>query len=460
MAPPPPPSAVDSQSASPAAAAEASEKWPGWPGDCVFRLIVPVTKVGSIIGRKGELIKKMCDESRAKIRVLDGPVANHPDRDCLVLISGKEELEAPLSPAMDAVIRVFRRINGLPDNTAEDKTAGVSGVAYCSSRLLVHSTQATSLIGKQGALIKSIQESSGASVRVLSGDEVPSYVSADERIVEVLGEALKVLQALELVIGHLRKFLVDHGVLPLYENTYTSAVSQGRQVEHLPDRLNVHSASQTGFETDYPLSVRSDPYSFERELMLGARRSASGFQTYGLDSGLPSSRSSLGLGHPTLVLLSLLSFHAFLIPDSMLVEHSLLYANGFVSRCHHRLSYSMLQVTQTMQIALTYAEDIIGAGGQNIAYIRCTSGAVLTVKESRVPDEIMVEIKGTSAQVQVAQELIQESISNHKEPLTSSYGKLDTALPPSYSQFAGSYPSSQPYDVYGSSGFGGYSSFR
>lgn len=54
-------------------------KWPGWPGDCVFRLVVPVLKVGSIIGRKGELIKKMCEETRARIRVLDGPISS-PDR--------------------------------------------------------------------------------------------------------------------------------------------------------------------------------------------------------------------------------------------------------------------------------------------------------------------------------------------------------------------------------------------
>lgn len=54
-------------------------KWPGWPGDNVFRLIVPVVKVGSIIGRKGELIKKMCDETGARIRILEGPVGS-PDR--------------------------------------------------------------------------------------------------------------------------------------------------------------------------------------------------------------------------------------------------------------------------------------------------------------------------------------------------------------------------------------------
>lgn len=68
----------------------------------------------------------------------------------------------------------------------------------------------------------------------------------------------------------------------------------------------------------------------------------------------------------------------------------------------------LVQVTQTMQIPLSYAEDIIGVGGANIAYIRRTSGAILTVQESRgLPDEITVEIKGTSTQVQTAQQLIQ-----------------------------------------------------
>ena len=42
-----------------------------------------------------------------------------------------------------------------------------------------------------------------------------------------------------------------------------------------------------------------------------------------------------------------------------------------------------------MQIPLSYAEDIIGVGGGNIAYIRRTSGAILTVQESRgLPDEL------------------------------------------------------------------------
>lgn len=49
------------------------KRWPGWPGETVFRILVPAEKIGGIIGRKGEFIKKMCEESRARIKILDGP---------------------------------------------------------------------------------------------------------------------------------------------------------------------------------------------------------------------------------------------------------------------------------------------------------------------------------------------------------------------------------------------------
>lgn len=51
----------------------AEKKWPGWPGESVFRMLVPAQKVGSIIGRKGEFIKKIVEETRARIKILDGP---------------------------------------------------------------------------------------------------------------------------------------------------------------------------------------------------------------------------------------------------------------------------------------------------------------------------------------------------------------------------------------------------
>ncbi|KAJ9184174.1 hypothetical protein P3X46_007940 [Hevea brasiliensis] len=405
---------------------ETQPKWPGWPGDNVFRLIVPVVKVGSIIGRKGELVKKMCDETRARIRILEGPLGI-PDR--VVLISGKEEPEAALSPAMDAVLRVYKRVSGLSAGEADSigSAVAVAGAAFCSIRLLVASSQAINLIGKQGSTIKSIQENTGAVVRVLAEEEAPSYATSDERIVEIHGEALKVLKALEAVIGHLRKFLVDHSVIPVFEKTYNATISQERSADSRADKTqpSLHSAPapQIGISSDYSLSLKRDPSIYDRETHLDPKIPQSGLSLYGQDSALGGLRST-GLGRATAPMVT--------------------------------------QMTQTMQVPLSYAEDIIGVGGSNIAYIRRTSGAILTIQESRgLPDEITVEIKGTTSQVQMAQQLIQEFISNRKEPTPTVYGKMDTGYS-SYSQVADtSYPSSSfasHLGGYGSSSFGGYGS--
>ncbi|KAJ6861996.1 RNA-binding KH domain-containing protein PEPPER-like [Populus alba x Populus x berolinensis] len=406
---------------------QSQDKWPGWPGDNVFRLIVPVSKVGSIIGRKGELVKKMCDETRARIRILEGPLGI---TDRIVLISGKEEPEAPLSPAMDAVLRVFKRVGGLSpgegDNTGSAAAAAAAGSAFCSIRLLVASSQAINLIGKQGSTIKSIQENTGVVVRVMAEDDIPSYATSDERIVEIHGEAMKVFKALEAVIGHLRKFLVDHSVIPIFEKTYNATISLERPADARADNAqpSLHSAPafSSGIISDYSLSLKRDPSIYEQETHFEHKISQPGFSLYG-DPGLGGLRST-GLGRATAPIVT--------------------------------------QVTQTMQVPLSYAEDIIGVAGSNIAYIRRTSGAILSIQESRgLPDEITVEIKGTSSQVQMAQQLIQEFISNHKEPTPNMYGKIDVGLN-AYSQIAESgYPSSSftsHLGGYGSSSIGGYGS--
>lgn len=86
-----------------------------------------------------------------------------------MLISSREEPEAVLSPAMVAVMRISRRLNGLPESDEDiTKSSGDASVAFCSVHLLVASVQALNLIGKQGATIKLIEESSGAAIQVLS----------------------------------------------------------------------------------------------------------------------------------------------------------------------------------------------------------------------------------------------------------------------------------------------------
>ncbi|KAG2244635.1 hypothetical protein Bca52824_093524 [Brassica carinata] len=322
----------------------AAERWPGWPGDCVFRVIIPVHKIGAITGRQGEFVRKLLQETRARIQVLGGP-ATTPDR--LVIISGKEKPEANMSPAMDAVVRVFRRVSRLPDNNDDDVQN--AGSAFSLLRLLVAiaSTQALTLIGKQGSVIKSIAENSGASVRILHEEETPCYAAKDERIVVLQGEAFKIVKALEAVLGHLRKFLVDHSVIPLFEKEHLARVSQLRQ--------------EDAALSDNKPSLHAEPSNVT-------------------DSDLMLSR----------FVLIMFCF----IP----------------------------MVCVKVRTLISYAEDIIGAGGANITYIRWRSGVSVIVKEGPNPGELILVIKGTFSQVQIAQQLIQEFISKQKDPVSVSGG--------------------------------------
>ncbi|KAK8945787.1 hypothetical protein KSP40_PGU003689 [Platanthera guangdongensis] len=395
------------------AASEEVKKWSGWPGESVFRLVVPVLKVGSIIGRKGDLIKKLCEETRARIRVLDGAIGTN---DRIVLISAREEQDAEISPAMDAALRVFKRVNDISEST----DAGMEGFAITSVRLLTPSSQAISLIGKQGTTIKSIQEKTGATIRVLSGDELPYYATGDERVVDIQGEIPKVLKALEAVVGFLRKFLVDRGVLSLFEKSVKTSVAEDHEPEAWSEKQESTHSFHTQIGNDYSLPVNQDSLYLDHEPQLDSQYQRSNLSVYGQDPAHSGLRSSgLGLGRS---------------------------AGALVT-----------QVTQTMQMPLSYAEDIVGIGGGNIAYIRRASGAVLTVQETiGSPDEITVEIKGTSSQVHMAHQIVQEFLTKPREPAPSSYGNME--LRQSYSQLAGpSYSTSLPASSYGRySGYGGY----
>ncbi|KAF9605902.1 hypothetical protein IFM89_020781 [Coptis chinensis] len=188
------------------------KRWPGWPGESVFRMLVPSHKVGGIIGRKGEFIKKMCEETRACIKILEGPPGT---QERAVLISAKDEPESSCPPAVDGLLRVHNRVvEGLePDLSQATSNSG----GTISSRLLVGATQAGSLIGKLGSTIKSIQEASNCIIRVLGQDDLPLFALEDDRIVEVQGEPSGVQTAMELIASHLRKFLVDRSVIGLFE---------------------------------------------------------------------------------------------------------------------------------------------------------------------------------------------------------------------------------------------------
>lgn len=90
-------------------------------------------------------------------------------------MSAKEEPDSSLPPAMDGLLRVHKRLIDGSEGDSANPHPGTGG--KISTRLLVAATQAGSLIGKQGATVKAIQEESNSIVRVLgSGCTFPNDI--------------------------------------------------------------------------------------------------------------------------------------------------------------------------------------------------------------------------------------------------------------------------------------------
>ncbi|XP_027351861.1 flowering locus K homology domain [Abrus precatorius] len=365
----------------------AEKRWPGWPGESVFRMLVPAQKVGGIIGRKGEFIKKIVEETRARVKILDGPPGT---AERAVMVSAKEEPDSSLPPAVDGLLRVHKRII---DGLESDFTHAPSGMAgKVSTKLLVAASQAGSLIGKQGGTVKSIQEASNCIVRVLGAEDLPIFALQDDRVVEVVGDPAGVHKAIELIASQLRKFLVDRSVIPIFEMNMQMA--NPHHVEHMPPHqswvppqgLPPNAGGGPGFgpTSQYmPPPRQLDSYYPPAEIPPPVdKQPHHGISTYGRDASVPHASSNTQSA-PSVV----------------------------------------TQITQQMQIPLSYADAVIGTAGTSISYIRRASGATVTIQETRgVPGEMTVEISGTASQVQTAQQLIQNFMAEAAAPAQSQAG--------------------------------------
>ncbi|XP_077483467.1 poly(rC)-binding protein mub isoform X3 [Amblyomma americanum] len=150
------------------------------------RLIMQGKEVGSIIGKKGDNIKKFREESGAKINISDGSC---PER--IVTVTGSTEA---ILKAFSLIARKFEEMLSLlclpvqtVGPTLQELQSNGSHLPKppVTLRLIVPASQCGSLIGKGGSKIKEIREVTGASIQVAS-EMLPN---STERAVTVSGTA-------------------------------------------------------------------------------------------------------------------------------------------------------------------------------------------------------------------------------------------------------------------------------
>lgn len=156
------------------------------PDDTVYRYLCTSRKIGSIIGRGGEIAKQLRSDTQAKIRIGES-VPNCDDRVITIFSSSREtntieDTEDKVCPAQDALFRVHEKLATDDGPVNEENEEGLGQVTV---RLLVPSDQIGCIIGKGGHIIQGIRSDTGSQIRVLSNEHLPACATSGDELLLV-----------------------------------------------------------------------------------------------------------------------------------------------------------------------------------------------------------------------------------------------------------------------------------
>ncbi|OMO82500.1 hypothetical protein COLO4_22942 [Corchorus olitorius] len=178
-------------------AGEESEQHGIGSEDTVYRYLCHVKKIGSIIGRGGEIVKQLRSDSKSNIRISEA-IPGCEERVVMIYSTSDEtnpfgEEDELVSPAQDALFRVHDRVvaEELPaDEDMEEQTQVVT------VRMLVASDQIGCVIGKGGQVIQNIRSETHAQIRVLNNEHLPPCALSTDELLQIIGEPSVVRKAL------------------------------------------------------------------------------------------------------------------------------------------------------------------------------------------------------------------------------------------------------------------------
>lgn len=149
-----------------------------------FRMLVPDNKIGCVIGKGGDVIRQIREETKARVIVFN-PIDGCDER--IVMCRSMDEAPTLICSAQEALGRCLYTLI-----TEEDRSTGGQ---HCV-RLLVPQDQIGAVLGKKGTVIKEIQLHTGAKLVVMS-DNLPSCAQEEDELLEIRGRAQSVMQAVQ-----------------------------------------------------------------------------------------------------------------------------------------------------------------------------------------------------------------------------------------------------------------------
>ncbi|KAJ9514921.1 hypothetical protein QJQ45_028651, partial [Haematococcus lacustris] len=170
----------------------------------IVKLICPVDRTGSIIGKGGEVIRQIRQETGAKVKVED-VVTGHPDR--AVTISAPDRLGQASCGTQDAIQRLMSRVlevDGLDGRPVIPEQATV--------QLIVDRGFIGTIVGRAGASVNGIKNDCGVTLHI--NPPIPSpLVAPEEQICKISGPYPGLKKAVHLLLERVREAL-QRGTVP------------------------------------------------------------------------------------------------------------------------------------------------------------------------------------------------------------------------------------------------------
>uniref|UniRef100_A0A1I8J6A4 KH domain-containing protein n=1 Tax=Macrostomum lignano TaxID=282301 RepID=A0A1I8J6A4_9PLAT len=357
-----------------------------------IRMLMSGKEVGSIIGRKGDNVKRYREESGARINISDGSC---PER--IVTVTGTaEQIHAAFAMMCqkfedDFTQSIHKATAAAAANSAQPAGSDDVTCPPVTLRLLVAATQCGSIIGKGGCKIKEIRELTGASIQVAS-EALPN---SSERTVTISGTARAIAKCIKQLCHILLDAQAGHAH---YADSPAQRCALRRSRSSCCRRGRCAAAARRPLMQP-PMSGPPIPFMPE------------------MSKAVPV--SSVGLPFTSPLTGDALLANGCLPAASLALGHPALAGPGLTpARSHQGPAPPAPTNTQELVIPNDLIGCIIGRGGTKINEIRQLSGA--QIKISNCEDgakERKVTITGTPDTISAAQYLISASIDLHKHLL-------------------------------------------
>lgn len=353
------------------------------------RILIPANTAGAIIGKSGSNIKELRNEFNTNVQI--------PDSD------GYERVVAATLQEQSHAVRFVGRIaEALNERMRQDESE-------CSVRLLVHQSQAGTIIGKKGARIKELREQTGAKIKV----NQECCPGSTDRVCQITG-TVEVIEACTKIVLDGLQAAPPRGEIQFYDPSFVDD-SYDYGGFNTFDRDCPFERPPRPRGGGFERGPRGDGYGGPpgrrgRGRSMGGGRGGYGRGGYGgaqggygggrgYDEGGYQDDGSYGGGYD--------GNNGGGYDEGYEGGYSQDGGYGGDEGGHDDGTPRTTQVT----IPTSLAGSIIGKGGQRIRQIRLDSGAQIKIDEE-LPgtNERIITITGTADQTQNAQFLLQKSV--------------------------------------------------